>query len=178
MTNSLAADLGIFFRMKKKHFYTIRAICFGTLSLFLFIIPFVYGNNEDIDLTVLVLIMAASFAFLTFQALKKIKKSGKVEFHCYAPLKDATANAQIKFYWKYIIISTIAFPLLSFIIYMDLNDLQSGTLETVSIWAPVAFLYNEFGYLTALLSVPTLGIFCISAFCGKVYTIKQEVKNQ
>jgi heme/copper-type cytochrome/quinol oxidase subunit 2 len=163
--------------MKKKHFYTIRALCFGTLSLFLFIIPFVFGNNEDIDLTVLIVLMAIVFAFFTYQAIKKSKESNKVQFYSYAPLKDSTAKEQINFYWKFIIISTIAFPLLSFIIYMDLNDLQSGIVENVRIWAPVAFLYNQFGYLTALLSVPTLGIFCISAFFGKIYSIKKEIKN-
>jgi amino acid transporter len=163
--------------MKKKHFYIIRAICFGTLSLFLFIIPFVFGNNKDIDLTVLIVLMAITFAFFTYQAIKKSKQSGKVEISNYAPPEDAPPKEQIKFYSRFIIISIIAFSLLTIIIYTDLNDLQSGTVESVRIWAPVAFLYNQFGYLTALLSVPILGLLSIFGFGKKIYTINKDYKN-
>ena len=163
--------------MKKKHFYTIRAICYGTLSLFLFIMPFVIGNNNDIDLNVLILLMAITFAFFTYQAIKKSKQSGKVEIDNYAPPKDATPKEQIAFYSRFILISIIAFSLLTFIIYTDLNNLQSGTVKSAMIWAPVAFLYNQFGYLTALLSVPILGLLSIFGFGKKIYKINKYYKK-
>lgn len=45
----------------------------------------------------------------------------------------------------------------TWIIY-DLNQLESGGADSVRLWAPVAFLYDQLGYWPAILFVPVLGL--------------------
>ena len=42
-------------------------------------------------------------------------------------------------------------------------------VEQVRIWAPIAFLYEQFGYWVATLSVPMLGLIVVLLFGRKIY---------
>jgi len=48
--------------------------------------------------------------------------------------------------------------ILSIWVIFDLNQLESGGADSVRLWAPVAFLYNQLGYWPAILFVPVLGL--------------------
>ncbi len=48
--------------------------------------------------------------------------------------------------------------ILSIWVIFDLNQLESGGADSVRLWAPVAFLYDQLGYWPAILFVPVLGL--------------------
>ena len=64
--------------------------------------------------------------------------------------------------------SVPAFGFLSIWTWLNLNQLESGADEPVSLWAPIAFLYDVGGYWLALLATPFAGIFCVYVFIKKI----------
>jgi len=42
-------------------------------------------------------------------------------------------------------------------VYMDLLSLERGEVESVKVWAPLAFLYNHFGFYPSTLALPLFG---------------------
>jgi hypothetical protein len=60
-------------------------------------------------------------------------------------------------------------------VYFDLAGLESGAESTVKIWAPLAYLYDHFGFTVAVSFLPALGVLflCLGAF--KYFKSKPEV---
>jgi hypothetical protein len=42
-------------------------------------------------------------------------------------------------------------------IFMQLSSLERGEVDSVELWAPLAFLYNHFGFYPSALAIPLLG---------------------
>lgn len=79
----------------------------------------------------------------------------------------ATPEEAAAYFKRILIMSAIAFPILSAWIIYDLSALETGTEESVRIWAPIAFLYNIGGYWPAILATPALGIFVLTSLYRK-----------
>jgi hypothetical protein len=43
-------------------------------------------------------------------------------------------------------------------VYFDLAALESGSESIVKVWAPLAYLYNHFGFTAAVSCLPALGV--------------------
>lgn len=139
--------------------------------------PFFVQNSANGFAYPSVFLIAIILSYLTFKSIKNSKEAGEGGFKIYESEDSKSSDSQIKFYWRWIVMSVVAFPLLSFIVYMDLNDLESGTVEGVRLWFPIAFLYKQFGYWTAILSVIAIGLICISVFGRKIYLSRMQNKN-
>jgi hypothetical protein len=162
--------------MNKKHHLRLRAGLYALLALFFLSMPLWAEIGEGGLGYPFVFALAALFGYLSFRQYKQIK-STKEEDRAYAPATNATAAQQIKFYKTYMALGLVAFPLLTLIVVSDLNDLESRSVESVSIWAPVAFLYGHFGYWPAVLSVPLLGIVVLFLFLRKIYLVRSTGKT-
>ena len=80
-----------------------------------------------------------------------------------APVPD-----QVRYYRRLLIVSVIAFLVLSTWTIYKLNLLESGAQDNVEVWAPVSFVYEYLGYWPAALSLPLLGIACCAVFLDKL----------
>jgi len=63
------------------------------------------------------------------------------------PLED-----RLRVFRRQLIIGAIAFPFVSVVTAIELRRLESCAEERVTIWAPLALLYDHFGYWTAVLA--------------------------
>jgi hypothetical protein len=71
-------------------------------------------------------------------------------------------------HWKQVLFYGAAFVGLTVIVILDLNALESGRVESVSLWAPIVSFYERFGYWSAVLFSPTIGFFCAWAISRKL----------
>jgi hypothetical protein len=74
----------------------------------------------------------------------------------------------IKQFWKQILVFGAAFAAGTVLAARDLDALESGAVESVRVWAPVASFYERFGYWPAVLLLPTVGLLCGGVICWKL----------
>jgi len=60
-------------------------------------------------------------------------------------------------------------------VYFDLAGLESGSESTVKVWAPLAYLYNHFGFTVAVSFLPALGVLFLGLGAFKYFKSKPEV---
>ncbi len=130
-------------------------------------------SGNEFGNIIIALLMSLLFAFLSYKEYKKSKLSNNVDMP-YSPPINSTANEQIDFHKKTIYIGGVAFLLLTIIVVCDLNDLESGQTESISTFAPVVFVYQQFGYWPAVLTLPVLGLACVIIFLKKIKDSKQQ----
>lgn len=164
--------------MNRKNYLQLQGWAQALLVVF-FVIVLLY-NYAEIDSFGLIAgaIMIAFFAYRSYSCFQALKEVGEEEMSD-DPITTAatiavegTAEEQISYYQKIILAGAVAFPALSLLTWSDLNDLESGTVESVRLWAPFAFLYNIGGYWTAVLAAPVLGVVVIGLLIKKVYDLK------
>jgi hypothetical protein len=117
-------------------------------------------------------------AFITFLTYKSYScfsaiKNTREEDRVFAPSTDTSKTEKISFYNKTLWVGIPAFIILSVWTYGDLTDLESGIVESVSIWEPIHLLYNMGGYWLAILATPLLGILSVILILRKI----KELKN-
>jgi hypothetical protein len=61
---------------------------------------------------------------------------------------------------KDILVCAGIFAALSVWVIFQINALESGSEESVTVWKPVATIYDLLGYWPAILFVPALAVFC------------------
>ncbi|MBK8562476.1 MAG: hypothetical protein IPN76_03800 [Saprospiraceae bacterium] len=88
------------------------------------------------------------------------------------PAETATVADHIAFHKKLIFIGGSILLFLSIWIIHDLNKLESGEIESVRIWAPIAMLYEILGYWAAVLIMPALCLFVVFANLRKIVGLK------
>ncbi|TGK07693.1 hypothetical protein EHO59_06220 [Leptospira semungkisensis] len=159
--------------MKLKDYTLLRSILTAGMALFCLSLPL----WEELDQTGLILsiVIGLAFAFFSYRMFKNLKNIREEE-QAYVPPLDATVEEKITYYKKILYLSVVIFPLLSIIIILDLNSLESGSVESVRIWAPVAFMYEQFGYWAAILAAPILGILVISGLLRVIRLLRSENK--
>jgi hypothetical protein len=159
--------------MKQKHYLLLKAWLYVVSAVFFISLPlWAKIDNNGPGLPFLV-IMIALFSYLAFTHFKKINNTRDQEM-AYAPPTDATIEQQIKFYKTYLMIGIVGFIILALITIPDLNNLEFNHSESISLRAPVAFLYNHFGYWTAISFFPIATIIITVLFLRKIYSLKQK----
>lgn len=72
----------------------------------------------------------------------------------------------------------IAGPALSLWTYHDLSSLESGAERSVRVWAPVAMLYNNFGFWPAVACWPVLCGFCAASAFFRIEKAKSVLGDK
>jgi hypothetical protein len=67
-----------------------------------------------------------------------------------------------------LIIGAVVFSSGSLWLMYQLNRLEQGTAESVMLWSPIGFLYDHFGYWTAVLALPGLGLLILCSLLAKL----------
>ena len=65
--------------------------------------------------------------------------------------------------WQSFVILPAIFVGLTIVTVQDLNRLESGEVESVRVFAPLALSYNLLGYWPTILFPPLVGILCLVA---------------
>lgn len=157
--------------MKQKNYHLLKAWLYAISALFILSLPLWIEIGNNGGGYPLLIILCAFFGYMSFKHFKYAKTS-REEDRAYAPPADANTQEQISFYRRYLYISLIAFPVLSLIVISDLNDLEKANGVSIRVWAPVAFLYEQYGYWPAVVFVPALWCVVILLFIKKIYSLK------
>src|SRR5262245_38543378 len=88
-------------------------------------------------------------------------------------IDDLPLDQRVRTLRRAILIVPIAFtPVAAFVGY-EIAQVEYGLAKSVRVWAPVAFLYNNFGFWPAVLFVPTVGLLLIMGLAWKLRTIRE-----
>lgn len=89
-------------------------------------------------------------------------------------IDDLPLDQRVRTLRRMMLIVLIAFtPLAAFVAY-ELAQVEYGGVTSVRVWAPVAFLYNNFGFWPAVLFVPAAGLLLIMSLAWKLRTIREN----
>jgi len=92
-------------------------------------------------------------------------------------IDDLPLDQRVRTLRRMMLILPIAFtPLAAFVAY-ELAQVEYGGATGVRVWAPVAFLYNNFGFWPAVLFVPAAGLLLIMSLAWKLRTIREANPN-
>jgi len=89
-------------------------------------------------------------------------------------IDDLPLDQRVRTLRRMMLILPIGFtPLAAFVAY-ELAQVEYGGATGVRVWAPVAFLYNNFGFWPAVLFVPAAGLLLIMSLAWKLRTIREN----
>jgi hypothetical protein len=136
--------------------------------------PFWFPSGKPDDLETIALLGALGAAFLLYGAFmlrRQLKQDTTTPVLTVADLPPAERARQLRrFMW---IIPIVLIPGAAWIAY-DLVQVEFGTARSVRVWAPVALMYNLFGFWPAVLFLPVLGGGLFFAMAWSLRTIKEK----
>lgn len=162
--------------MNKKKYLLLQGWVSAISVVAILILTFISTNHfEELD-EFGIIFGSAFILFLLYKSYSCFKeiKNTREEERVYQPPTDATKSEIISYYKRLFYISIPAFIILSVWIYYDLTELESGNEDSVTIWAPIAFLYEKGGYWLAILTTPIIGIICCFAFWKIIKKTKES----
>jgi len=65
---------------------------------------------------------------------------------------------RMRFFWLQLAMSAVVFLVISVWVAYDINSVETDPESTVRIWWPIAMLYEQFGYWSAVLAMPIIGL--------------------
>ncbi|PXY42282.1 hypothetical protein DMB65_03375 [Flavobacterium cheongpyeongense] len=156
--------------MDKRRYLLIRGWSYN-IAIFALLIIFAFQEIDQFGLVFgLALLLLLSYkSYLCFRELKITREEDRV----FAPSTDASTTEKISYYKKILLIGIPAFFILSVWTYIDLKSLEKGTVEYMSVWAPIFFLYNLGGFWTAVLATPLLGCTTLILLLKKINDLKK-----
>jgi hypothetical protein len=160
--------------MNKKNYLFFRAVLFFAGAC---LIPVIL-MTQDIDSTSTYLSIGFALLLLLlsvryYNQFKKTNTEEKLDTP-YAPAANASFAEQKTFYKRMLIAGIIAFAILTAWTAIDLNDLESGAVSSISLWGPLSFIYKTGGYWPTVLALPVTGIISIVAFLVKIKKINAD----
>jgi len=108
---------------------------------------------------VLVTTFVPSGAFQLWSARQTSSDAAVTLFPHRAPVPE-----QVRFCRPSLWLSAFVFPVLAIWVAYDLHQLETGAVDHVRLVAPLGFVYEHFGYWTAVLAMPVLGLLCCAVF--------------
>jgi hypothetical protein len=153
--------------MQARHFLIFRAALFLICGI---VVLFSVGDT--------LLSIGGGLVLIAFSyfSLRRIKKAGDKPLY-QAPVY-ATPNKQLQDLKRSLIILCILLPALSIWTIYDLNQLESQATDRVSLWAPVAMLYNLGGYWAAVSTIPLLTVLLLIVGLRKIASVKNDITHK
>jgi hypothetical protein len=87
---------------------------------------------------------------------------------------DNSSEQQVRQTRNSMLITGAGTVLLGGFIAYQLFQVEFGTAQSVRVWAPVALLYNSFGFWPAILCVPVLGVVILLVLARKLRSIRES----
>lgn len=156
------------FRTPERRYNLVLGASAGIVALFIGAIPLV-APVDAMGLVFVICFTSLSAAIATLRLVKAFKapKDAVIYLHPEAAPEPLRRAGYRRLLWATI----IAFPVMTAFTAWDLWQLERGAVERVSLWAPLAFLYDWLGYVPTVVFVPLLGLVCIAFF---VHQLKKK----
>jgi len=144
--------------------YIIGGVAVLTMPLFL--------EPKDLEGVIFVVVLGLGLlGWGLFSLWRHSKLDATAPVHT---IDDLPLDQRVRTLRRMILIVPIAFtPLAAFVAY-ELAQVEYGGATSVRVWAPVAFLYNNFGFWPAVLFVPVAGLLLIMSLAWKLRTIREN----
>lgn len=156
--------------MKQKHYLLFYVWTYALIAVFLIVVAIF--NTPDTTGLILGGILIVALSYKSYSCFKKLKTTNN-EDKALSPPANASLQEQKFYYKRMIVVFWIAIAILSIWTIMDLNELESGTVEYVGVWGPVLFCYHIGGYWLAVLATPLIGILVTLLFIKKINQLKK-----
>ena len=133
--------------------------------------PLFVGGPKDLEGGILLVLFGLGLlGWGAFSLWRHSKLDSTAPVHT---IDDLPLDQRVRTLRRAILIVPIAFtPLAAFVGY-ELAQVEYGLAQSVRVWAPVAFLYNNFGFWPAVLFVPVAGLLLIMSLAWKLRTIRE-----
>jgi len=133
--------------------------------------PFFIDGGKNFEMTVVFALLG--LGFFLWGAFSFWRHSRRDPATPVYTIDDLPLDQRVRTLRRMILIIPIAFtPLAAFVGY-DLAQVEYGWATSVRVWAPVALLYNNFGFWPAVLFVPAAGLLLIMYMAWKLRTIRE-----
>ncbi len=144
--------------VQAREYHRRRAIGFGILALAIVALG-VFGAPDELGL-VLSLILAAVVGFRAAYHAWRLRRVAPQEE--YATRIDGLPETERPAAFRRVLLmSAVVFPLFSAWLAWNLYRIEAGLEESVTVWAPIAWIYRFLGFWPAVLTVPALGALVI-----------------
>ncbi len=148
--------------MQARFYYFLRSIAFAALAIYSFAFPWIssapidsLGKNFSIGFGIL-------FTLLSAYYFRKMRLTRATE-RAYQPPTDATPTEWSRYYNRAVALGLVGFVAMTIFTIHDLNLLESEERQSVSVWAPIKYVYEFAGYWAAV-GVPVFGIMMTCIF--------------
>jgi hypothetical protein len=156
--------------MKQKYYLLFHAWTYALIVVFLIVVAII--NNPDETGLILGGIIIIALSYKSYTYFKKLKTTDN-EDKAFAPPAKVSIQDQKHHFKVIIVVFWIAIAILSIWTITDLNELESGTVAYVRVWAPVLFCYHFGGYWLAILATPIIGILVTLLYIKKINQLKK-----
>ena len=134
--------------------------------------PFVIDGAKDLEMTALfVLLGLGFFGWGAFSLWRHSRRDPTAPVYT---IDDLPLDQRARTLRRMMLIVPVAFTPAAALIGYELVRLEYGWADRVSVWAPVAFVYNTFGFWPAVLFIPTAGLLLILFLATKLRSIKES----
>ncbi|MFZ1101842.1 MAG: hypothetical protein WAN86_03040 [Hyphomicrobiaceae bacterium] len=134
--------------------------------------PFVIDGANDFEMTVLFVLLG--LVFFGWGALSLWRHRRRDPTAPVYTIDDLPLDQRARTLRRMMLIVPVAFTPAAALIGYELVRLEYGWADRVSVWAPVAFVYNTFGFWPAVLFIPAAGLLLILFLATKLRSIKES----
>lgn len=148
-----------------RRYYLGKSIALLAAVLVVFLIPF-FVEVDDFGRTfayVLAGVLALSAGY-NFWLYRRSHPESKVYEHPAA----APPDLRVKYFRKILFLNYLAFPFLAFITWSEIKEFESGKTESLNLWAPLMFIYEQWGTWPAIISILLAGVILVTALRRKM----------
>lgn len=162
--------------VKAKRYFSGKSIALCVAGIVILLIPVVVPDIDEFG-RMFSFVLSGLFFFMAIYNFLRYKKSAP-DAKVYQNLATAPVDIQVKYFEKILILSYFILPIFIFITAWELKEFEIGKTETLELWFPLAFIYNNAGYWPTVFSVLFLGIVCIIIFkCGINKLLERKQKQ-
>lgn len=160
--------------MNKRQYLLLHGWLYALVVAILLVI-FVFQEIDQIGIifgTIIIFLLS----YKSYSCFKEIKNTRKEDNVC-GPPADASTIEKIVYYKRIFVIGTPAFIFLIGWTYWELNNLESGSFESIRLWEPISLLYDLGGFWLAVLFLPILWTLIGIEVIFKIKKLKNSDNN-
>jgi len=90
------------------------------------------------------------------------------------PTHQATVHAESRSLKRWLLATILFFPPATAIVAYELHRFESGTIDEIRLWVPVAAMYESLGYWPAVLVVPAIGVLGVLVFLNQLRSLPRQ----
>jgi hypothetical protein len=158
-------------RLKHRLGY-VNALAYIVAGMALIVMPFIVGRADDLETkVVLVLLGLGVCGWGAFSLWRHRKLDPTALVHS---IDDLPVDQRLRTLRRFLALVPIAFTPAAALMGYELMRVEYGWARSVSVWAPVAFVYNSLGFWPAVLLIPALGLLLMMYLAWKLRAIRES----